>query len=160
MVEQRKWLVCYIMFHVQAVCAMDDWLRWPFSIEIPPYLSVASIKDCLKLEISTNNYPGILKIIREKSWDIGEFFFLETLLNRDVVLPRVPREGEAESDEAGDAEFGVHAAHSLPHVQRRHAPRLLATSTAETHRVTRFIVKHNMRRLLYATVRLCYISPF
>ena len=85
---------------------------------------------------------------------------VHAFLNGPVVLPRVPREGEAESDEAGDAEFGVHAAHSLPHVQRRHAPRLLATSTAETHPVTRFIVKHNMRRLLYTTVRLCYISPF
>ena len=51
---------------------------WPFSVGIPAYLSVASIKYCLKLDISLNNYPGILKFIQGKITGIsGNFVFLK-----------------------------------------------------------------------------------
>ena len=73
-----------------------------------------------------------LKITAQKSPQWRDMFLC---WHETYVLPRVPREGEAEPDEAGDTESGVYAAHSLPHVQWWPATWLLDTSAAETYQV-------------------------
>ena len=50
-----------------------------FTIFTPTTVFCNSMKDCVKLEISTNNYPGILKIHQGKIRELGLFEILGAL---------------------------------------------------------------------------------
>ena len=69
--------VVYFASCPNIVCALDDWLWWHFSVEIPPYLSFIRLSQTVK--IKQNNYPAILKICYEK---------IRVLLGNIVFLKR------------------------------------------------------------------------